>query len=242
MSVQDKVERVLREFYILYSRSEPYDRDAEQVIVNKKEALELLQQLKDCMNEMMEEYEMTSNSRERGEREARKRRDDIIWDANHKAEDIYAASVLYSNEALGHIQTIIQEASDEMEKMFHSLKKEMTRRQQTVRENQLELKSSLEDLKDTDKYRKVIEERNKEIKKKMEQDNRKKVKETAGAEMTAFPTGKPEIKINPAYFEKTGRPVPVPDVPETKAAPELDIKVNLDAEYFRWRQKKKADG
>jgi len=31
-------------------------------------------------------------------------------------------------------------------------------------------------------------------------------------------------------------------VPETKAAPELDIKVNLDAEYFRWRQKKKADG
>ena len=24
MSVQDKVERVLREFYVLYSRSEPY--------------------------------------------------------------------------------------------------------------------------------------------------------------------------------------------------------------------------
>ena len=72
------------------------------------------------MNEMMEEYEMTSNSRERGEREARRRRDDIIWDANHKAEDIYAASVLYSNEALGHIQTIIQSATDEMEKMFHT--------------------------------------------------------------------------------------------------------------------------
>ena len=58
--------------------------------------------------------------------------------------------------------------------------------------------------------------------------------------MTAFPAGKPEIKVNPAYFEKIGRPVPVPDVPETKAAPELDIKVNLDAEYFRWRQKKKS--
>ena len=106
----------------------------------------------------------------------------------------------------------------------------------------MELKSSLEDLKDTDKYRKVIEERNKEIKKKKEQDSQKKVKENTGAGMTAFPAGKPEIKVNPAYFEKIGRPVPVPDVSETKAAPELDIKVNLDAEYFRWRQKKKADG
>ncbi len=36
MSVQDKVERVLREFYVLYSRSEPYDKNAERVIVNKK--------------------------------------------------------------------------------------------------------------------------------------------------------------------------------------------------------------
>ena len=57
--------------------------------------------------------------------------------------------------------------------MFHTAKKEMMKQQQTVRENQLELKSSLEDLKDTDKYRKVIEERNKEIKKK-EQDSQKK--------------------------------------------------------------------
>ena len=126
--------------------------------------------------------------------------------------------------------------------MFHTAKKEMMKQQQTVRDNQLELKSSLEDLKDTDKYRKVIEERNKEIKKKKEQDSQKKVKENTGAGMTAFSAGKPEIKVNPAYFEKSGRPVPVPDVPETKAAPELDIKVNLDAEYFRWRQKKKADG
>ena len=50
MSVQDKVERVLREFYVLYSRSEPYDKNAERVIVNKKEALALLEQLKSCMN------------------------------------------------------------------------------------------------------------------------------------------------------------------------------------------------
>ena len=63
---RDKVERVLREFYVLYSRSEPYDKNAEQGDRQQKEALALLEQLKSCMNEMMEEYEMTSNSRERG--------------------------------------------------------------------------------------------------------------------------------------------------------------------------------
>lgn len=60
--------------FMCYIReAEPYDKNVEQVIVNKKEALALLEQLKSCMNEMMEEYEMTSNSRERGEREARRR-------------------------------------------------------------------------------------------------------------------------------------------------------------------------
>lgn len=39
MSVQDKVERVLREFYVLYSRSEPYDKNVEQVIVNQKRGI-----------------------------------------------------------------------------------------------------------------------------------------------------------------------------------------------------------
>ena len=64
MSVQDKVERVLREFYVLYSRSEPYDKNVEQVIINKKEALALLEQLKSCMNEMMEAENAASVKRE----------------------------------------------------------------------------------------------------------------------------------------------------------------------------------
>ncbi len=75
----------------------------------------------------------------------------------------------------------------------------MMKQQQTVRENQLELKSSLEDLKDTDKYRKVIEERNKEIKKRKNRTARKS-KENTGAGMTAFPAGKPEIKSKPGIL------------------------------------------
>lgn len=247
MSVQDKVERVLREFHVLISKSEPYSQDSQKVIVDKKDALELLEQLKYCMSEMMEEYEITSNSRDRGEREARKKSDAIVRDAEHMAEDIYAASVLYSDEALTRIQKIIQDANDEMEQVFGTVKNEMKARQKIVRENQLELKSSLENLKDTNKYRKLIEERNKQLQKEKEKKDEHK---TTSVAAPLFPAGKPEIKVNPEYFEKTGRTMEVaseePTVqPEQKAAQEMEIKVNLDAEYFRWRQKqhkKKADG
>ncbi len=248
MSVQDKVERVLREIHILISKSEPYPQDPQKVMVDKQKAVALLNQLKVCMSEMMEAYEITSSSRDKGEREARRRGEDIIRDANHTAEDIYAASVMYSNEALTRIQNIIEEASSELDGVFHNMKKEMKERQKLVREHQLELKSSLEDLKDTDKYRKLIEDRNKELQRNKEQKNEKKVKNPA-TEITTFTAGKPEIKVNPAYFEKTGKEMEVPLEepqmhPELKAAQEMEIKVNLDAEYFRWRQeqKKKADG
>ncbi len=247
MSVQDKVERVLRDFHVLISKSEPYDQDPQKVVVDKKDALELLDQLKYCMNEMMEEYEITENSRNRGEREARKKSDTIVRDAEHMAEDIYAASVLYSDEALTRIQKIIQDASEEMEQVYGTIKKEMKERKKIVRENQLELKSSLENLKDTNKYRQLIEERNKQMQKETEKKEERKAATVAAP---LFPAGKPEIKINPEYFEKTGKAVSTSSEeptfqPEQKVPQEMEIKVNLDAEYFRWRQKqhkKKADG
>lgn len=248
MSVQDKVERVLRDFHVLFSRSEPYQQEPQKIIVSKEEALTLLNQLKDCMSEMMEEYEITARSRDKGEREARKKGDEIIRDANRTAEDIYAASVMYSDEALTRIQNIIQDANEEMEKLFDGLKKEMKSRQKVVRENQLELKSSLEDLRDTDKYNKLIEERNKQIQKARDNKENKKEQRAEGSTQS-IPAGKPEIKINTKYFEKIGRSMEAaaqiePEItPEQKAAAEMEIKVNLDAEYFRWRQEqKKADG
>lgn len=244
MSVQDKVERVLRDFHVLFSRSEPYQQDPQKIIVSKQVALTLLNQLKDCMSEMMEEYEITARSRDKREREARKKGDEIIRDANRTAEDIYAASVMYSDEALTRIQNIIQDTNDEIERLFDGLKSEMKNRQKVVRENQLELKSSLEDLRDTDKYNKLIEERNKQIQK--AKDNKDKKKEQKSGSSTqsipAFPAGKPQIKINTEYFEKIRRPIEEtsqmePEItPEQKAASEMEIKVNLDAEYFRWKE------
>ena len=55
-----------------------------------------------------------------------------------------------------------------------------------------------------------------------------------------------EIKIN-TEFITLAQMLKMADIVQSGgeakyAVKELDIKVNLDAEYFRWRQKKKADG
>lgn len=300
MSVQDKMERALRELYIMLSRSDPYDQAGEKVILEKRKAIALLNELRDCAGEMMEAYEATADSRERGELDAKKKRMSIIRNANQTAEDIYAASVMYTDEALNRIQNIIQETNDEMEEMFQRFRIELNSRKKLVRENQMELKSSLEDLKDTEKYMNLIEERNKQIEReerRMQSPKQREQMEAArqreqmdasrqSVQMEAFEQNsqmealghpgqipqdalswqsandaqygatnarKPDIKVNQAYFDKIGAlaeerdidPMPQDLPPEEKAKPELDIRVNLDAEYFRWReeqQKKEADG
>ena len=45
MSAQDKTEQVLREMHIMYANSEVYDKATNRVIIDKKEALNLLQRL-----------------------------------------------------------------------------------------------------------------------------------------------------------------------------------------------------
>ena len=109
MSSQDKLEKVLRDIHVLISRSEVYETD--RIIVNKQDMFGLIDRLNASIYEIMEEYELTKQSRDKAEREHRKQGDKIIWDASRKAEDIYAASVMYMYEALNGIQEIMRQAN-----------------------------------------------------------------------------------------------------------------------------------
>ena len=165
MSAQDKTEQVLRAIHILFAQSQVYDRQTNRVIVDKQEALGLLQQLNLCIYEMMEERELTQQSRDAAEREFRRKAEEIIQDAGHTAEDVYAGSVLYTDEALQRVEDIMQETSDAIKQFCHKMVADLQKEKAMVHRDQSELKSHLEDLRDTNKYLKLIEERNREIQK-----------------------------------------------------------------------------
>lgn len=234
MSAQDKTEQVLRDIHILLSKSEVYDKATNKVIVDKKEMLELLKRLNVSIYEIMDEYELTKQRRDAAEREARKKRDEIVLDASHKAEDVYAASVLYTDEALRHIQDIMRETEESVRSLYENMENRLKKEREIVQRDQSELKGHLQNLADTDKYLKLIEERNKQIAK-------EKAKEEKETEISAYAAVKPEIKVNTEYFEKAGISIekeePIEEAPEEKNEPvAASVNVNLDAEYFKWKE------
>lgn len=235
MSAQDNTEKVLRSLHVLLSKSEPYPKQPSKVIVDKQQMLDLLTQLNKCTYEMMEEYELTKQSRDKAEREFRKRGDEIVWDASRKAEDIYAASVMYTDEALNSIANIIRKANDSVEELYTEMNRKLEDQVRVVKGNQSELKSQLQDLVDTEKYLQLIEERNKEIAK-------QKKEGTEQPKENLYANRKTEIKINKEYFEKTGATyvedlsLDEENVEEKMQKQKAEVKVDLDAEYFQWKE------
>ncbi len=234
MSAQDKTEQVLRALHVLLSQSKMYDKEQGLVIVDKRKMIQLFSELNQCIYEIMDEHELTKKGRDAAERHARKQGEEIIADASKKAEDVYAASVLYTDEALRLVQDIMQSAADSMKEVYSQMEENIQKERQRVQKDQLDLKGYLQDLKDTDEYLKLIKEHNK-----------KKTKEKlseADTEMAAPAAPKPEIRINEAYFKEHGIALEEEEQqPEEKTeyvAPE--ITVNLDSEYFKWKEQEAA--
>ena len=187
MGAQDNTEKVLRSLHVLLSKSEPYPKEPSKVIIDKQQVIDLLAELNTCIYQIMDEYELTIRSRDKAERDFHKKGDQIIWDASRKAEDIYAASVMYMDETLNRMQDIMQEADKKVGAIYQEIKEQMEKEEQELRTNKSELKGQLQDLVDTEKYLKIIEERNREIEKeKME--------------------GRPEYEQE-KQFTQTGRPI-----------------------------------
>ena len=73
MSVQDKVEHILKNIHLLFSASKPYDQAGEWIIVEKNQVFGLLEQLNLAIYEVMDQYEMTSQKHELAQRRCEKR-------------------------------------------------------------------------------------------------------------------------------------------------------------------------
>lgn len=202
MSSQDRLENVLRDIHVMISKSETYDTD--RIIVSKQDIFNLIDRLNASIYEIMDEYELTKQSRDRALRENKKEGDKIIWDASRQAEDIYAASVMYTEEALNHLHVMVEEADQTIGDLYKEFQNNMKQQQETIRENQLELKSQLQLLADTEKYLKLIEERNREIERERAEKSGRKTLDKFGEKLSVI---KPEIKINEEYFRKAGIPL-----------------------------------
>lgn len=232
MGAQDHVEKALRELHVLMSQCEVYDREKNLVIVDKKKMIAALQDLSQGVYEVMDEHEFTKNSREQAERDLKKRTEEIVLDANKKAEDVYAASVLYADETLKRVQYIMQDAAASVREIYQKMDTQLQKEKQHVQHNQSELRGTLQSLRDTDKYLQIMEERNKKMDR-----QRAEEKDEMPAPVTAAP--KPEIRINETYFREHGLSFEEEEeIPEEKTEKvTAEVNINLDSEYFKWKER-----
>lgn len=166
--------------------------------------IDLLAELNKCIYAMQDEYELTEQSRNHAEREFRKKGDQIVWDASRKAEDVYAASVIYTDEALSRVRDIINDTNESLEKLCKNMKDKIAEQEKIVKNNQYELKGQLQDLSDTEKYLKIIDDRNKE--KERQKNAGKPVEERTidKEEKSIYANRQTEIKVNMDYIRKLG--------------------------------------
>lgn len=205
MSVQDKVEHILKNIHLLFSGSKPYDQEGKWIIVEKAQVFELLEQLNLAIYEVMDQYEVTSQKHELAQRRCEKRGEEIIQKANTHADDIYAATIMYTDDAINRICHIMEDANESVRKAFHKMNAEMDQERERVRRNQLELTGQLQDFADTQKYIKIIEEINKKLERERMEEMKEQKEKRIQNEGKSYSAVQPEIRVNQAYFERIGK-------------------------------------
>ncbi len=205
MSIQDKVEHILKNIHLLFSRSQIYDESGQWIIVEKSQFFDLLEELNLAIYEVMDQYEATTQKHELAKRRCEKQGEEIIQKANRHADDIYAASIMYTDDAINRICHIMEDANESIKKIFNKLNTEMEEERERVRHNQLELTGQLQDFADTQKYVKIIEEINKKLERERLQQIQGMKEKRIQNEGKSYSAVQPEIRVNQAYFERTGK-------------------------------------
>lgn len=202
MSIQDKIEHILKDIHLLFSQSQSYEEDNARIVVEKEKVFELLEQLNLAVYEVMDEYEVTRQKQEMSERRSQRRGEEIIENASKHADDVYAASIIYTDDALSRIQHIMDDTNKTVQKIFRKMNADLDNEKERVKKNQSELKEQLRDFADEEKYLKVIKEQNKEredeLREKREPSDEKRIPN----EGKTYSVSQPEIRINKAYFER----------------------------------------
>ena len=239
MNAQEKTEQVLRKIHVLFSKAEPFENSKRRVIVDKTQMMNLLKELNECMYDMLEEHELTEAGRDKAKRRTQRENDEIIFESRKNAEEIYAASLMYSDRSLSEISDVIREAQKRIDAVHEEFDEKLKTELATIKSNQFELKGQLQGLIDTQKYLKLIEEENARRLKEKEKEKKDGVVETNRSPTSDVAV---EIKVNEAYFREQGYEdlLDEKDSEEEKKE-EPEIHVDLDAEYFSWKEEEQKD-
>ncbi len=231
MSPQDKVERVLKEMHVMFSKSLEVGGMPDKMVVDRGEYMNLLDQLTTGIYEMMEEYEQTRQSRMAAERSFQRNAEEIIDQANASAEDVYAASMLYTADTIGKIRALMDQTNDSMNDMFIQFRRELREQKDILRAHESELQAQLADMSDTRKYLSVLRDINREQERKnRDLEAEREIGNQYARNLFRTAVSPVEEKMGPGPAANDAKE------PVVVSGDKPEITVNKNAAYFKWKE------
>ncbi len=218
----EKIEEILRAIHVLFSKGEMYHESQDRVLLSKREMFALLEQLNYAVVEVMDRYEATTRSKQKALQEVEAAGNRIIDAANKEAEDIYAASILYTDGALNEFTNIVDETRQRLRDEYAYFEECMNQQLELVRSNQAELLERLQVLSQNKKYLDIINEfsAGQEEPEDVQSKETKKTASGKGSKKKEIP---PDTVI-PEKFKKGGKGQAVEDSsrPHKSSLPEVE--------------------
>lgn len=249
--MSDKLEQVMKKIHIYLANCKESSYSSEDIIVSKKRLLGFLEELNYAVYEVMEEYEATTAARERGQAAAERMAVDIKDDAMKRAEEIYAASLLYTQDGIADMQNALEYTYQKTKTEYQSFLMNYEDKMRYLQENSMEITARLESMADAKLYLHLIEE----IKEKNERQSKEEsAEEPKVTSKKIGSVGSAEVAETEQdeYTSKLSAPISVevyatPKVPEgfkgrgkkknKKAFSEAALESqDLDAEYFAFQE------
>lgn len=267
--MQEKLEQIMRQIYLMLSNCEESAYSSEDLIVPKKRIFQLLEELNYTVYDMMEQYEGTMASRERGLAEHERKMAQIKEEAKGRAEDTYAASLLYARDMFMEMRKTTEQLCKNLRKEYNDALRGYEDSLRYLQENEDSMVEQMNLMMDSKKYLRLIEQQNKDKEKKQEltEEEKKRLAERE-AERAEIAAAEAVSELN----QKLSAPIVVqvneqPKVPEgfgkkqskkKKYAPSqaleettvegegvvepvLPSSEELDGEYFDWKDEQEGN-
>ncbi len=266
--MQEKLEQIMRQIYLMLSNCEESAYSSEDLIVPKKRIFQLLEELNYTVYDLMEQYEGTVTSRERALAEHERRMAQIKEEAKGRAEDTYAASLLYAREMFMDMKKTTEDLCKNLRKEYNAALRSYEESMKFLQENEDSMVAQMNLMMDSKKYLRIIEQQNKE------QEKQKTLTEEEIKQQEAIKEQQAEMaaaEANSELNQKLSAPIVVqvneqPKVPEGfgkkqskkkkyapsqaleetvvegegVVTPELPDGATLDGEYFEWKQEQEG--
>ncbi len=267
--MQEKLEQIMRQIYLMLSNCEESAYSSEDLIVPKKRIFQLLEELNYTVYDLMEQYEGTVTARERGLAEHERRMAQIKEEAKGRAEDTYAASLLYAREMFMDMRKTTEQLCQNLRKEYNEALRNYEESLRYLQENEDSMVAQMNLMMDSKKYLRLIEQQNKEkeTKQNLTEEEKKRQAEIE-AEKAEIAAAEAASELN----QKLSAPIVVqvneqPKVPEgfgkkqnkkKKYAPSQSLEETtvdgegvvepvlpsseeLDGEYFNWKDEQEGN-